>query len=365
MDQAFEAVLAMSAFAVVISIVYFASASIYAASINAQLAPSLDSAASIIASTIIMQNGNSSLAWRSWTPSADPDDYVAPAGLVGRWKFDEGSGTVAQDSSGMGNNGNISGASWVNGISGKALSFDGVDDRASLTSPLQSPTTELTVSAWVYIRSINRGTPEYDRGTAFVSDWNTWNPGNQKGFILRIFHSNLSDRTCWTFNIADGTNYYSVDYESLPASEFVSRYCNKWIHYVGVFKGGEYIDLYLNGTRVIRNTWSVPSQMVPETTTPTFVAWSGINSAYTNATIDEIRIYNRALSADEIQAIYRNTRPSTIYINATCFTIDPSGQAVTLWSTATPTAVAAAAGTADRFVVLDDGTALKLEVRVR
>ncbi len=47
-------------------------------------------------------------------------------GLVGWWRFDEGSGTIAGDSSGNGNNGTIYGATWVAGKYGQALSFDGI-----------------------------------------------------------------------------------------------------------------------------------------------------------------------------------------------------------------------------------------------
>ncbi len=48
------------------------------------------------------------------------------SGLVGYWNFDEGSGTVAADGSGSGNNGTINGATWVAGKVGSgALSFDG------------------------------------------------------------------------------------------------------------------------------------------------------------------------------------------------------------------------------------------------
>jgi len=75
MDQAVEAVLVMSAFTIALSIVYFGGAAIYASSINAQLAPASDSAASIVASTIVIQNGNSSQAWSAWTPSSDPSAY--------------------------------------------------------------------------------------------------------------------------------------------------------------------------------------------------------------------------------------------------------------------------------------------------
>ena len=49
-------------------------------------------------------------------------------GLVAEWHFDEGAGSVVEDSSGNGNDGVIYGATWVEGKFGKALSFDGVDD---------------------------------------------------------------------------------------------------------------------------------------------------------------------------------------------------------------------------------------------
>jgi hypothetical protein len=82
MDQAVEAVLVMSAFTVALTVVYFGSASLYASSISAQLAPALDSAASIVASTVMMQNGNSSSSWFSWAPSADPSAYGLPQGTA-------------------------------------------------------------------------------------------------------------------------------------------------------------------------------------------------------------------------------------------------------------------------------------------
>jgi hypothetical protein len=60
-------------------------------------------------------------------------------GLVGSWHFNEGSGTVAYDSSGNNNNGNlVNGPTWVDGKFGKALSFDGVDDYVDIPSGVPS-----------------------------------------------------------------------------------------------------------------------------------------------------------------------------------------------------------------------------------
>ena len=49
-------------------------------------------------------------------------------GLVAYWRFDEGSGTVAHDSTSHGHDAQILGAEWGTGISGACLSFDGLDD---------------------------------------------------------------------------------------------------------------------------------------------------------------------------------------------------------------------------------------------
>lgn len=60
------------------------------------------------------------------TAMAFPDTKVEQS-LVAFWRFDEGSGTTVYDSSGNENDGTIYGAKWVDGVSGKAVSFDGKD----------------------------------------------------------------------------------------------------------------------------------------------------------------------------------------------------------------------------------------------
>ncbi|MEM5812070.1 MAG: DUF2341 domain-containing protein, partial [Candidatus Aenigmatarchaeota archaeon] len=63
-------------------------------------------------------------------------------GLISSWHFNEGSGTIALDSSGNNNNGNlVNGPTWVNGKFGKALSFDGVNDYVSTTNQFSNPQT--------------------------------------------------------------------------------------------------------------------------------------------------------------------------------------------------------------------------------
>jgi hypothetical protein len=64
--------------------------------------------------------------------------------------FDEGSGTIAKDESGHGNDGTIYGATWTTGISGKALSFDGNGDYVSVSNaPHLNQNSEIMIEAWI------------------------------------------------------------------------------------------------------------------------------------------------------------------------------------------------------------------------
>ena len=91
--------------------------------------------------------------WSFWTL---PDILVTDPNLVGWWKFDDGSGTIAVDSSGYGNHGRLEGdTKRVAGRIGSALDFDGTDDYVDCgNSAVFDITEELTVSAWIYMRSV-------------------------------------------------------------------------------------------------------------------------------------------------------------------------------------------------------------------
>src|SRR5262245_59107499 len=72
-------------------------------------------------------------------------------GLVGYWTFDEGTGTVASDSSGHNNTGTLkNGPLWTTGKLNTALQFDGIDDYVEVAnSPSLSPTSAVSVSFWI------------------------------------------------------------------------------------------------------------------------------------------------------------------------------------------------------------------------
>ncbi|MDD4931008.1 MAG: LamG domain-containing protein, partial [Candidatus Colwellbacteria bacterium] len=197
-----------------------------------------------------------------------------------------------EDFSGNSNNGtasnvNGSGMTFTTGKVGSAVQFDGADDNSRLPNNIGLGQSELTVSVWVKHNSF--GTSGSSR--PYVSDWNIWSSGYQKGFILRTY--DISDKP--GFNICDGINYFSVG-----SSESIN--ISVWYNIVGVFKANSIYKIYINGLQ--KGSSNAPSQYIKESTSPIYIGYSGINPGKFDGLIDDLRIYNRALSAPEIQAIY-------------------------------------------------------------
>jgi chitodextrinase len=206
-------------------------------------------------------------------------------GLVAAYSFNEGAGTVVTDLSGNGNNGSIVGASWTTaGKYGNALSFNGTSSYVDLGNPSSLHLTgSMTLSAWVKAA----GTPADDGGIVTKSD-------SGPGWQLKT----SPDTGPETFGVAvsgagaSRTQRYSNTIRSL----------NTWYYVAGVYNSSSRtIDIYVNG--ILDNgvlSGAVPSSQVN----------SGVNvyigrkssGNYFNGVIDEVRIYNRALTQSEIQA---------------------------------------------------------------
>jgi hypothetical protein len=197
-------------------------------------------------------------------------------GLVGWWRFDEESGTVAGDSSGYGNVGTIYGATWVTGEYGKALSFDGNDYVSiTFTSPINI-SLGLSGFAWIY-PTTNTGTQEIIfSDTAYI--------------FFRIQGTKL---TLYVAQ-AGGGFIYAQSVAVLPI--------NTWTHVAFTYDGTTF-KLYINSVND-GTTSGVP--LYTSMTTATVGAQVGV-SEYFMGVIDEVRVYNRALSAAEIQADFQKS----------------------------------------------------------
>ena len=193
------------------------------------------------------------------------------AKAVGCWKFDEGSGTTAYDSSPSGNTGTlINGPLWTAGKFGNGLLFDGVNDYVSIpdTSSLNFGTGDFSFSLWLKMNAI---------GKYYQILSKRINAGT--GWELELYPSNIL-----SFIIEKGDGYtIGADSGSVQS--------NTWYHVVGVFKNNNYVKLYLNAVEYSSTFSGTFNTNANRPLRMGYYEWTN----YFNGTIDEVRIYNRAI----------------------------------------------------------------------
>ncbi len=217
-------------------------------------------------------------------------------GLVGYWKFDEGSGTAAGDSSGRNNNSTLyNSPAWTSGQVSGALRFDGstnyviVLNAASLENITES---SFTFAAWVNPADVPPST--YPPGPYTIVA--------KSGYHTDIAYTSDSQfyLEMWNTTSAYFGAYTNITYQ--PA---------RWYHVVGTFDSStNKIYIYVNGEN--RGSANFTGTPMDYGTNPIYIGTADpYNSTYPfwlKGQIDEVRIYNRALSAAEIQAIYNATK---------------------------------------------------------
>ncbi|PJE64483.1 MAG: hypothetical protein COU90_03515, partial [Candidatus Ryanbacteria bacterium CG10_big_fil_rev_8_21_14_0_10_43_42] len=218
------------------------------------------------------------------------------SGLVGHWTFDEGSGTVAGDSSGLGNTGTLTnGPVWGVGKVGGALSFDGSNDYIDAGSnAILDDMSVFSFSAW-----INPGTGAYGPQGTIVQKGHGDIQLTYEGWIL-AFYPNAP--TQLTFRAVHQTNHLLIQ---APPNVFTM---NEWQHVVVTWDGSPNasgVKIFRNGVEVSYSTQQNGSGPKVSDVARNFLI--GINS-YVNTpfkgSLDDVRIYNRALSSTDIQALY-------------------------------------------------------------
>jgi len=215
-----------------------------------------------------------------------PDDVDSDgnaSALTGYWKFDETSGVISADASGYSNNGLLyNGTKWAAGIVNNGLQLDGSNDYVSLGKSIFSITAEFTVSCWINISQTTR----YRYQTIIQKGENVY------PFMLRLYGNKVQAgvRTSKTYYLSSNTMLNP----------------GLWYNVTLTYRSGERI-LYINGSEDVSDAM---------TGTPNFYTTSGtiatigrtIKGDYPmKGKADEFRIYNRALTGDEVFALYNAT----------------------------------------------------------
>lgn len=206
--------------------------------------------------------------------------------LVGYWKFDEDSGSIAQDSSGNNNYGTIYSATWTaNCKSNYCLSFDGVNDYVDVTDNGGFDNMpQITVMAWFKLDQLAsaKGEKEYvvakkHNGTPYDS------------YYMRITTSNTIQ-----FSLVNSTQ------GQVSATSPTAIQAGVW-YFVACNYDGSSMKIYINGDL---NAAAIQIGSIFDSNYPFRIGadWSGGDRM--NGTIDEVRVYNYALTENEIKALY-------------------------------------------------------------
>jgi hypothetical protein len=201
----------------------------------------------------------------------------APSGLVAAYGFNEASGSGVTDSSGLGNNGTLSGATRTTaGKFGRALSFDGTNDRVNIAdSSSLDLTNGMTLEAWVRPSSLG--------------GWDTVILKEQPGSLIYALYANTGPGPA--SGEIDTTGGYFPQYATGALA------LNTWSHLAATYDGTT-LRLYINGIEV----GSQPVSGSLHTSSGSLrIGGNAVWGEYFAGLIDEIRIYNRALSQTEIQ----------------------------------------------------------------
>jgi len=222
-----------------------------------------------------------------WSFKTIPDISISDPNLMGWWKFDEGAGATALDWSGHGNHAALRGGpTWITGYDGGGLKLDGADDYAVLpiggvisSMPSATFTTWVNFSnaggAWQRIFDFGSGTGTY----IFLC------PRTGTGGPMRL-----------AITTGGGGGESLIDSpNTLPSG---------WHHLAAVITSGN-MQIFLDGAMVVSGS----TALVPSDLGQTGSNWLGRSQyaadAYFNGSLDDFRIYDYALSVEEIEMTMR------------------------------------------------------------
>jgi Concanavalin A-like lectin/glucanases superfamily len=219
------------------------------------------------------------------------NQYIATSGNVAHavfgayWAFDQGSGTTATDSTGNGNTATLqTGATWTAGkVGANALNLDGTTGFASTAAPVIDTSQSYSVAAWV------RPTSTSGHKTIVALDGNSVSP-----FYLQIVNG------YYVFALRDVDN---APTSVQTVTTGVAATVNVWTHLVAVHdNAANTVSLYVNG--VLQSTVAFNSPWKANgATTVGRAKWNGASTDFFSGAIDEVRLYDRVLTAAEITSL--------------------------------------------------------------
>jgi len=230
------------------------------------------------------------------------EEYKKDSDLVGYWSFDYlTTGSIANaattglgDESGNNNNctaynTNGTGLAWIAGKKGGGVYFDGTDDylNCGAGTSIDFSTGDFSVSFWFKPSATTSGAHMIDKGTGSLID----------GYGVIIGDTNTTLVGAVSF-MTDGSGSGSG---KTYVTGTTVLYINNW-YYVAAIRNSGIKYLYING---VNEKSGSDSREISDNSRPLYIAKAEVDgSRWFNGIIDEVRIYNRALTENEIKLLY-------------------------------------------------------------
>ena len=215
--------------------------------------------------------------------------------MIAHWCFDEGTGRIAHDE--CGHDGTVHGATWVDGLLGKALSFDGLGDHVLVPdSDALDPTStqEITISAWVKISTYQARTSSI----MFAIVGKTFTDGRDNGnYVFGIGNSN--------WGVYEGKLVFQMVYDGLRWQEAYSSSLvpqNRWVHVAVTHNVGQSTKFYMDGELDAVDRGTITTDFANSDKALT-IGHSNSHWDYFYGFIDDVRMYSRALGSQEISGL--------------------------------------------------------------
>jgi hypothetical protein len=229
-------------------------------------------------------DGVATLKGEVWSFTTLPDIPITDPSLVGWWKLDEGMGTTAVDWSGHRNHGTINGdPQSVAGYDGGALEFDGSGDYVNCgNGPSLQIQDAITITFWFKVEAFQ------NTWEAFLSKGDNSYRASRGGGDGDATHLGISGTS-----VGGGNGWFNGN---------VIVTDNQWHHWAGTYDGAEG-KIYIDGVL------DVTSPGTGQINISSYELWIGTNSQNTgrllHGLMDDVRIYNKALTVEEIQQTMR------------------------------------------------------------
>ncbi|MAU72793.1 MAG: hypothetical protein CML04_11925 [Pseudozobellia sp.] len=209
-----------------------------------------------------------------------PEEKAIVDGLAGHWSLDDAIGTNATDSSGNQYDGTLIGGinfkdNTMDGKIDKGLSFSGEEDFVTLPDIDSSIDSQFTIAAWIHPKTV-RGNYQGIAGTH-----------TSGGFMTFVYNGSLA------FALQTDSGRKLVSHGTITA--------NTWQH-VAVSYDGRTMTWFINGNEVGREVHSgrVSNHEIG------YIGWSGWNREYFEGGVDDVKLFNEALSKDQVYGLFED-----------------------------------------------------------